>query len=114
MKNSKTNENKLLKKFITIQNEESAQSDVLLIPERYAKRNKAVLVEKEKLARLKNDIEALKTEVDTQYINHRHRELKKLAIEHGKYERERKEFELLRSMQDEVDESLNVVSKARL
>jgi hypothetical protein len=63
------------------------------------KRNKEILAEKEKLSRLQNDIEALKTEVDPQYITERLEELKRLASERGKYERQRKEYELLRTMQ---------------
>jgi hypothetical protein len=37
-------------------------------------------------------------------------ELKKLAIERGKYEHQRKEYELLRDMQNDVDESLIVAN----
>jgi hypothetical protein len=77
------------------------------------KRNKEILAEKDKLHNLMYEVDALQSEVDPTYINPRVEELKKLAAERGKYERQRKEYEKLRTMQDDVDSSMLSASLAR-
>jgi hypothetical protein len=106
MRDSKNQENEILKNLLQIQEDESTQADELNRQGMISKRNKEILAEKEKLSRLQNDIEELKTEVDPQYITERHDELRRLAIERGKYEPQRKENEFLRNMQNDVDESM--------
>jgi hypothetical protein len=91
-RDSKTQENEMLKNLLQIQAEESVQSDELNRQRMISKRNKEILAEKEKLFWLQNDIEALKAEVDPKYITERHEELKRLATERGKDERQRKEL----------------------
>jgi hypothetical protein len=110
---SKKQETEMFQKLLDIQGKEENQSNELLQQKTLFKRNKEILAEKNKLYNLIYKVDALKAEVDQSYINPRHEELKLLVTERGIHEREKKEFEILKSMQDDVYSSMLSAARAR-